>query len=579
MKSIIKNQNKLNYNQNIKYLLSTFLMFFFVLFSNHNCFFSQYSLNDREKILSEEMASIKKFNDLEKGMETDLYSLIQLFNSIVDGYLQKKTGLDSREKRIQIINQYSNNGTLKNWENLKVTFWNEEIKLAKLRKDYLDEGYRQISTLSEYDFKVEKIIELVKEYENNDGYSFKEFWPIINNVKKIDQTTQNYKLLIELAQYFRFFDAFENKEDKVAFVYRQDRDGQIKTIVSEDYKQDYILPFPDVAETNLRNNIKSGSKLNPYIFTDLSLLIEQPSDIKYYDFSKIAKQLISDETFSYVTNLYFNPETKYTENILSCFLVSTLIGEVKKDEVWHYKENSKKSEIFINNKSALTDFYAKIGLLKNEASQSFLFTQSTNSNELSPICQNCISIGYLEIEQIELLKKMVKTDMFLNEIPRLIFNFSDIKNITELKQSINEFDKNILNSFEVKEMYLVILNKIENLKKSGNSVNITFINSYVNVYIEQLIPDFLKLIQTKYINWNIEKEISDLKKLDKNIDQLLNTLQTGEKKHVKKLINKLTTLNYSLERFRAGAPYNSQFVASKQYRNAVFFEINTLLNQ
>ncbi len=554
-------------------------MFFFVLFSNHNCFFSQYSLNDREKILSEEMASIKKFNDLEKGMETDLYSLIQLFNSIVDGYLQKKTGLDSREKRIQIINQYSNNGTLKNWENLKVTFWNEEIKLAKLRKDYLDEGYRQISTLSEYDFKVEKIIELVKEYENNDGYSFKEFWPIINNVKKIDQTTQNYKLLIELAQYFRFFDAFENKEDKVAFVYRQDRDGQIKTIVSEDYKQDYILPFPDVAETNLRNNIKSGSKLNPYIFTDLSLLIEQPSDIKYYDFSKIAKQLISDETFSYVTNLYFNPETKYTENILSCFLVSTLIGEVKKDEVWHYKENSKKSEIFINNKSALTDFYAKIGLLKNEASQSFLFTQSTNSNELSPICQNCISIGYLEIEQIELLKKMVKTDMFLNEIPRLIFNFSDIKNITELKQSINEFDKNILNSFEVKEMYLVILNKIENLKKSGNSVNITFINSYVNVYIEQLIPDFLKLIQTKYINWNIEKEISDLKKLDKNIDQLLNTLQTGEKKHVKKLINKLTTLNYSLERFRAGAPYNSQFVASKQYRNAVFFEINTLLNQ
>jgi hypothetical protein len=128
-------------------------------------------------------------------------------------------------------------------------------------------------------------------------------------------------------------------------------------------------------------------------------------------------------------------------------------------------------------------------------------------------------------------------------------------------------------------MYLVILNKIENLKKSGNSVNITFINSYVNVYIEQLIPDFLKLIQTKYINWNIEKEISDLKKLDKNIDQLLNTLQTGEKKHVKKLINKLTTLNYSLERFRAGAPYNSQFVASKQYRNAVFFEINTLLNQ
>jgi hypothetical protein len=554
-------------------------MFFFVLFSNHNCFFSQYSLNDREKILSEEMASIKRFNDLEKGMETDLYSLIQLFNSIVDGYLQKKTGLDSREKRIQIINQYSNNGTLKNWENLKVTFWNEEIKLAKLRKDYLDEGYRQISTLSEYDFKVEKIIELVKEYENNDGYSFKEFWPIINSVKKIDQTTQNYKLLIELAQYFRFFDAFENKEDKVAFVYRQDRDGQIKTIVSEDYKQDYILPFPDVAETNLRNNIKSGSKLNPYIFTDLSLLIEQPSDIKYYDFSKIAKQLISDETFSYVTNLYFNPETKYTENILSCFLVSTLIGEVKKDEVWHYKENSKKSEIFINNKSALTDFYAKIGLLKNEASQSFLFTQSTNSNELSPICQNCISIGYLEIEQIELLKKMVKTDVFLNEIPRLIFNFSDIKNITELKQSINEFDKNILNSFEVKEMYLVILNKIENLKKSGNSVNITFINSYVNVYIEQLIPDFLKLIQTKYINWNIEKEISDLKKLDKNIDQLLNTLQTGEKKHVKKLINKLTTLNYSLERFRAGAPYNSQFVASKQYRNAVFFEINTLLNQ
>ena len=59
----------------------------------------------------------------------------------------------------------------------------------------------QISTLSEYDFKVEKIIELVKEYENNNGYSLKEFWPIIDNLKKIDQTTQNYKLLIELAQH------------------------------------------------------------------------------------------------------------------------------------------------------------------------------------------------------------------------------------------------------------------------------------------------------------------------------------------------------------------------------------------
>jgi hypothetical protein len=551
----------------------------FVLFYNCNCFFSQNSFNDRNKVLTEELASITRFNDLEKGVETDLYYLIQLFNSIVDGYLQNKSGLDSREKRIQIINQYSNNGTLKNWENLKVSYWDEEIKLAKLRKDFLDEGFRQISTLSEYDFKVEKIIELVKEYENNNGYSLKEFWPIIDNLKKIDQTTQNYKLLIELAQYFRFFDAFENKENKVAFVYRQDRDGQIKTIVSEDYKQDYILPFPNVAETNLRNNIKSGSKLNPYIFTDLSLLIEQPSDIKYYDFSKIDKQLISDETFNYVSNLYFNPETKYKENILSCFLVSTLIGEVKKDKVSHYLENSEKSEIFINNKSALTDFYAKIGLLKNEASQSFLFTQSTNSNELSPICQNCISIGYLEIEQIELLKKMVKTDVFSNEFPRLIVEFSSIKNIDELKQSINEFDKNILYSFEVKEVYLRILNKIENLKKSGNSVNTTFVTSYFNVYIEQLIPDFIKLIKTKYINWNIEKEISDLKKLDKNIDQLLNTLQTGEKKHVKKLINKLTTLNYSLERFRAGAPYNSQFVASKQYRNAVFFEINTLLNQ
>ena len=93
------------------------------------------------------MASITRFNDLEKGVETDLYYLIQLFNSIVDGYLQNKSGLDSREKRIQIINQYSNNGTLKNWENLKVSYWDEEIKLAKLRKDFLDEGFRQISTL------------------------------------------------------------------------------------------------------------------------------------------------------------------------------------------------------------------------------------------------------------------------------------------------------------------------------------------------------------------------------------------------------------------------------------------------